>query len=209
LNFNLKNHRNSVLLENLPGLSECSDGGGDDDDDDTSGAAEQLNEGADEETADRRRPWRERRMKSLLSSIKHRISGDRADETVPREHVIAGNVTLDVLQHLLPNLSTRPFSTAEPSHTPKLSRTLQRQMCLRKQKVDCALEKNRAKTAPCGLENALKDIFTFDIDSQGGVKSASSTPNLGYPDDVNVVPEFIRDRSCNVNKGFRRANSAQ
>jgi hypothetical protein len=86
-------------------------------------------------------------------------------------------------------------------------------MCLRKQKADCGLEKSRAKTAPCGLENVL-NIFTFDEDFSAGrgVKSASSTPDLTYPEDVNEVPKFFRLRSQNVaksQKGFRRANSAQ
>ncbi len=209
----MKNHRNSVLLENIPGLTPGSSDDEDDDDDDTSGAAEKLNEAAGADDVVERRPWRERRMKSLLHSIKSRVSGDRIDDnTLPRrEHVslVAGNVTLDVLKHLLPNLSTRPVSTADPTHTPKLSRTLQRQRCLRQQKADCGLDKNRAKTAPCGFEGPF-NIFTFGEDFSAGVKSASSTPNLMYPEDVNVMPSFFRGRSQDLSrKDYRRANSAQ
>ena len=203
-------------MESLPGLPDVSDDDdGEHDDDDISDGAENCNEAgaADEETAERRRrPWRERRMKSLLNSIKNRISGDRVDTNLPARDpvsLVAGNVTLDVLQHLLPNLNTRPCSTVDPTQAPKLSRTLQRQMCLRKQKADCGLNKDRAKTAPCGLEGSLS--FPFDEDyPSGGVKSASSTPDLMYPADVNVVPSFFRSRSHNLTqKNFRRANSAQ
>ena len=195
----------------MPGLSSDED---DEDNDDTSGGAEQLNEPAKagEETAGRRRPWREQRMKSLLSSIKKRIAGDRVDDRLPRaENAHLGDVTLDVLQHLLPHLSMRPVSSVDSSNSPILSHTLKRQMCLRKKKADCGLlGKDRSKTAPCGMEG-FPDMSSFDQSfPEIPVKSASSTPNLIYPEDVNEVPTVFRSRSQNVTmKAYRRANSAQ
>lgn len=191
-------------------MSDCSD----DDHHDTSGSSEQMNEtaGADERLAVVRRPWRERRMKSLLHSIKTRIAGERVEDNQARDHVslVAGNVTLDVLQHLLPNLSMRPSSSVDPKQMPNISRTIQRQMCLRKKKTDCGLQKIRSKTAPCAFEN-FANFSSSDEDIREGVKQASSTPDLMYPDDVNTVPPFFRCRSRNVSKKnkFRRAHSSQ
>ena len=216
----MKNHRNSVLLDNIPGLaSECSDEdeGVDEDDDNnsdngTSGVDEPINDEKrddDEKSADLKRPWRERRMKSLLKSIKCRIAGDRPDEDSRPEPVslIAGNVTLDVLQSLLPNLGTRPCSVV-PLHTPRISRTLQRQRCLRQKKSECIVDKKRSQTAPCGMEN-VPEFFKFDDFPPDVVRSSSSTPDLiSYPDDVNEVPPYFRGRSKNMTKHYRRANSS-
>ena len=185
----------------------------DDDDHDTSGSSDHMNEtaDADERPAVVRRPWRERRMKSLLSSIKTRIAGDRVEDNEARGRVnlVAGNVTLDVLQHLLPNLSMRPSSSVDPKQMPNISRTIQRQMCLRKKKTDCGLQNIRSRTVP--ILDRYHDVSSSDEDFREGLKQASSTPNLMYPDDINTVPSFMRSRSRNVSKKnqFRRAHSSQ
>ena len=196
-------------MDSLPGMSDISD----DDDHDTSGSSDQMNEtaDADERPAVVKRPWRERRMKSLLSSIKIRIAGDRVEDNEARGRVnlVAGNVTLDVLQHLLPNLSMRPSSSVDAKQMPNISRTIQRQMCLRKKKTDCGLQKIRSRTVP--ILDGYHDVSSSDEDFREGLKQASSTPNLMYPDDINTVPSFIRSRSRNVSKKnqFRRAHSSQ
>lgn len=59
-------------------------------------------------------PWRERRLKSLLKSIKLRISGERFEEddiTEEQESPLPGTMTWELLQVLLPNLSSRPYSS--------------------------------------------------------------------------------------------------
>lgn len=209
----MKNQRNDKLLDKLPVFS-------DPDNDDVISNDVEPNEACtndgDEETAASRRPWRERRMKSLLKSIKHRISGDRADDSSSRDAVglVAGSVTMDVLQHLLPNLNTRPSGIVDYAQSPTLTtRTMQRQMMLLKNPKGAGTKTERSNTAPVGIQN-LTTFFEWDNkDELTKVRSGSSSPDHDYPKDVNIVPRIFRSRSGDITAKyspvFKRTNSTQ
>ncbi|XP_046856518.1 putative leucine-rich repeat-containing protein DDB_G0290503 isoform X2 [Xenia sp. Carnegie-2017] len=205
-----KNQRNDKLLDKLPVFS--------DNDDVISNDVEPneacTNDG-DEETAASRRPWRERRMKSLLKSIKHRISGDRADDSSSRDAVglVAGNVTMDVLQHLLPNLNTRPSGIVDIAQSSTLTtRTMQRQMMLLKNPKGAWDKTERSNTAPVGIQN-LTTYGEDNKDELTKLRSASSSSDIEYPEDVNIVPRIFRCRSGDITAKFspvyKRTNSTQ
>ena len=190
----------------MPGMSDSSD---DDDEHDTSGSLEPSDEtaDADKRPAVTKRTWRERRMQSFLKSIKVRIAGERVEDNQGRDHVnlAGGNYTLDVLQQFLPNLSMRPSSSVDPVQVATLSRTIQRQMCLRGRKPR-DLHEDRARTAPNPLAH---DASSSDDEVRDSIKQARSTPDLTYPDDINKLPGYFRERSRNVTrKDYRRANSS-
>ena len=196
-----------MLLDGLPGMSDSSD---DDDEHDTSSSLDPPDEtaDADKRPAVTKRTWRERRMQSFLKSIKIRIAGERVKDNQGRDRVslIGGNYTLDVLQQFLPNLSMRPSSSVDPLQVATLSHTIQRQKCWRGRKMTRDLHEDRARTAPNPL--AL-DASSSDDEVRDSIKQARSTPDLTYPDDINIRPDFFRERSHNVTrKDYQRANSS-
>ena len=65
-------------------------------------------------------PWRQRRLKSLLKSIKLRIAGEQIendieddDMTDDHDSPVPATMTWELLQVLLPNLSSRPYSSLQ------------------------------------------------------------------------------------------------
>lgn len=197
-----KNRRNSRLLEIVPGLPEISPD--ESDEGSPSDTPAELTEEEEEggKAPQARNPWRERRLKSLLRSMKTRISGERSDEDIAKVPVspVSSNVTLQVLQCLLPNLSNRPYSSVD---SVQISRTLQRQMGVRRLTgLRSASPKSQTLPCPVKLEDAEKPLETDE-----SVQCAPTTFDKTYPPDVNTLPEYFRGRAKLLSKKVRRSHS--
>ena len=65
-------------------------------------------------------PWRQRRLKSLLKSIKLRIAGEQIEKDIEDDDMtddhdspVPATMTWELLQVLLPNLSSPPYSSLQ------------------------------------------------------------------------------------------------
>ena len=82
----------------------------------------ELDDGANKQAEKRAHanPWRERRVKSLLKSIKLRIAGEQFEEDIEDDDMtddhdspVPATMTWELLQVVLPNLSSRPYSSLQ------------------------------------------------------------------------------------------------
>lgn len=165
-------------------------------------------------------PWRERRLNSLLKSMKLRISGERAEGCITKDPVVSpvsAGMTLEVLQYLLPNLTSHPYGSPETVRSTTISRTLQRQMGLRRQvpvdKNSLSQENSepKARSLPCFNKGKNGVDFMKDaekpLETNPTILNRASSHDPTCTQDFNTPPDSFRKRAKLLSKRISRSRS--
>lgn len=192
----MQNNRNSLIVTGL--VARKTDEDEENDESSESGSGDEGEDGDDDATIDKSYPWRQRRLKSLLSSIKDRLAGAGSGDS-------SSQARLQMLQCLLPNLHSRLHSPLEFGGTsPTTTQALHRQRVIRRNR---GVNSDRSGSPPLQFEvkprastmPAYGDVVDFIEDTERDTPACTESSS-----ELNEQPtNYFRERAKLVSKKYR------